>query len=235
MEGSMERRKEEVQDTVKGPRGVEIVFLQLRREYTRGFLNEDELDPDPFDQFEKWFREAVAAEVPFPNAMTLATATRDGRPSARIMLLKGFDKEGFVFYTNYESPKGRELLENPYAALLFYWAELERQVRITGSVKKVSREESERYFQSRPLGSRLAAWASPQSEVIPNRKVLEDFLKQMAEKYPDGNVPLPPFWGGFCLVPETFEFWQGRPDRLHDRFRYVRRPDGTWRIERLAP
>ncbi len=207
----------------------------LRKEYISDSLNEQDLDPDPFKQFSKWFQQALEAQLLLPDAMTLATATREGKPSARIVLLRGFDERGFVFYTNYESQKGRELAENPYAALVFYWAELERQVRITGQVQKVTREESENYFRSRPLESRLSAWASRQSRVIPSREVLESKVEQLRAEFPNGNIPLPPDWGGFRLVPQTIEFWQGRPNRLHDRFRYTRQPDNSWLIERLAP
>ena len=207
----------------------------LRKEYARAGLDEADLDPDPLRQFGVWLAEAQAAEVPEPTAMTLATATRDGEPSARIVLLKGLDERGFVFYTNYESQKGRELAENPRAALTFYWPALERQVRITGEVAPVSRDESRAYFNSRPLGSRLGASLSRQSQVIADRSVLEaEFLRLQAE-YADGNVPLPDFWGGYRVAPSRIEFWQGRPSRLHDRLRYTRGPDGGWRIERLSP
>lgn len=207
----------------------------LRKEYTYAALRKSELDPNPFKQFEKWFQHAVAANLLLPDAMMLATATKDGKPSARIVVLRAFDERGLVFYTDYESQKGRELKENPYAALVFHWAELERQVRITGQVYKVSREESESYFQSRPIESRLSASASRQSQVIDNREVLEEKVEQLKIAYPYGNIPLPPYWGGFRLVPNTFEFWQGRPNRLHDRFRYTLQPDKSWLIERLSP
>lgn len=200
-----------------------------------GGLSEADADADPLRQFEKWFQQALAANLPEPNAMTLATATSDGRPSARVVLLKAFDASGFAFFTNYEGRKGRDLTENPHAALLFFWAELQRQVRIEGTVTRVSEAESDDYFRSRPLGSRLGAWASPQSEVIPNREILEARVREMAQRYPDGEVPRPPFWGGFRVRPLTLEFWQGRPDRLHDRLRYRRDPAGGWCIERLAP
>lgn len=207
----------------------------LRREYTFADLNGSDLDPNPFKQFEKWFQQAVDAKIDLPDAMTLATVTKDGKPSARIVLLKDFDEHGFVFYTNYESRKGIELAENPKAALVFYWAKLDRQVCITGQVSKVSRQESESYFRSRPLGSRLAAWASRQSQVIDSREVLENRLKQLMAQYKDKEVPMPPYWGGFRLSPNTIEFWQGRPNRLHDRFHYTRQPDNSWLIERLSP
>lgn len=207
----------------------------LRREYTLAGLKESDLDPNPFKQFDIWFQQALAAGLPEPNAMTLATATLDGKPSARIVLLKGFDEGGFVFFTNYESQKGRELLANPRAALVCYWIELERQVRISGGVSRVSAEESEEYFQSRPLGSQLGAWASQQSEVVGERKILEDKLEQLTREYQTKPVPVPPHWGGYRVAPETLEFWQGRPNRLHDRLRYTRQSGSQWLIERLSP
>ena len=207
----------------------------LRREYALAGLEESDLDSNPFNQFDKWFQQALAAGLPEPNAMTLATATLDGKPSARIVLLKGFDERGFVFFTNYESRKGRELLANPQAALVCYWIELERQVRISGRVSRVSAEESEEYFQSRPLGSQLGAWASQQSEVVDGRKTLEDRLEQLTREYQTKPVPLPPYWGGYRVAPETIEFWQGRPNRLHDRLRYTLQTNHHWLIERLSP
>jgi len=208
---------------------------ELRKSYDTGGLQESDLDPNPFKQFEKWFGEIVAASLIEPNAMTLATATKDGVPSARIVLLKGFDERGFTFFTNYESQKARELEANPHAALVFYWAELERQVRVTGEVSRVTREESEAYFQSRPIGSQLGALASHQSQVIPNREVLEKRLAELTTEYQGRPIPLPPHWGGYRLAPQAIEFWQGRPNRLHDRLRYTRQPDGSWLIERLSP
>ena len=207
----------------------------LRQEYTRGGLDEADLAPDPIAQFTAWFVEAQAAAVPEPTAMTLATATADGQPSARIVLLKQVDDRGFVFYTNYDSQKGRELAENPRAALTFYWPQLERQVRIVGTVAPVSRDESRAYFETRPLGSRLGASLSRQSQPIPNRAVLEAEFARLQAEYADGNVPLPDFWGGYRVTPIAIEFWQGRPSRLQDRLRYTRQPDGTWTIERLSP
>ena len=198
-------------------------------------LSEADLAPDPFAQFQAWFDTALAAGLPEPNAMTLDTATPDGRPSARMVLIKGVDPRGFVFYTNYESRKGRELEANPWAALVFYWPELERQIRIEGRVERVAAEESDAYFASRPLGSRLGAWASPQSQVIPGRDVLEARLRDLEARFASGDVPRPPHWGGYRVVPEAVEFWQGRPSRLHDRLRYTRQADGRWAIERLAP
>jgi len=192
------------------------------------------VDRDPFVQFTAWMNEALAAEVSEPTAMTLATVDADHRPSARIVLLKGFDEGGFVFYTNYESKKGVNLLANPNAALHFFWPDLERQVEITGTVVKTSPEESEEYFRSRPFESRIGAWASKQSEAIESRKTLEKSFGDLLAKYADGEVPLPPFWGGFRLTPVNFEFWQGRESRLHDRICYERQNDG-WNIFRRSP
>jgi pyridoxamine 5'-phosphate oxidase len=200
----------------------------------RGLRRRD-LDPDPIKQFSNWFTAAIEAQIRDVNAMSLATAGRDAKPSVRVVLLKGFDQDGFVFFTNYESEKGKELEANPYAALGFYWIELDRQIRISGPVKKTSREEAERYFHSRPIGSQLGAWASRQSEVIDARRVLDARMAEMTERYAEKPIPLPPHWGGFRVRPERFEFWQGRPNRLHDRFRYTRKPDGKWTIDRLAP
>ena len=210
-------------------------MTKLRREYTDAGLDERDVDANPFKQFEAWFQEAIDAKIDLPDAMTLATATRAGMPSARIVLLRGLDARGFVFYTDYESQKGEELAENPNAALVFYWRELDRQVRITGQVSKVSRENSNNYFQSRPVDSRLAALASKQSEVIPNRAVLEERFKQLAAQYQDEDIPLPSDWGGYRLSPNMIEFWSGRPSRLHDRLRYTIQPDNNWRIERISP
>lgn len=210
-------------------------IADLRREYTRAGLDESAVDPDPIVQFHRWLTEALSAHLPEPNAMTLATAGADGQPAARTLLIKGYDARGFVFYTGYESRKGQELAENPRAALVFYWAELERQVRVAGRVERVSREESERYFRDRPLGSQLGAWASRQSQVIASRAVLEERWRALAAEFGDGPIPLPPTWGGYRVVPSAIEFWQGRPSRLHDRLRYALQPDDTWRIERLSP
>ena len=208
---------------------------KLRREYTDAGLNEQDLDANPFNQFDQWFQEAIDAKIDLPDAMTLATATKGGIPSARIVLLRGHDERGFVFYTDYESQKGKELAENPNAALVFYWRELDRQVRITGQVSKVSRENSYNYFRSRPVGSRLAALASKQSEIIPDRQVLEEQFNKLAEQYQDEDIPLPSDWGGYRLSPNMIEFWSGRPSRLHDRLRYTRQSDDEWRIERISP
>jgi pyridoxamine 5'-phosphate oxidase len=211
-------------------------IADIRRDYARARLDEADVSHDPFVEFARWFAEAQEAEVPEPTAMTLATATAEGVPSARIVLLKAFDQRGFVFFTDYRSQKGGELEANPRAALVFWWGELERQVRITGGVALASHEESERYFTTRPLGSRLGAWASHQSRVIPGRAALEADLRQVEARYPDGEVPLPPHWGGYRVVPHTIEFWQGRESRLHDRIRYVRQAGGKgWRVERLSP
>lgn len=208
---------------------------ELRKEYMLNGLHEADLDRDPIEQFRVWFDQALSAGLPEPNAMALATATPDGRPSARMVLIKGADARGFVFYTNYQSRKGHELASNPYAALVFYWAELERQIRIEGHVEPVSAVESDTYYHSRPLGSQIGAWASAQSQVIPNREVLEQRVNELTAQYADGQVPRPPHWGGYRVVPQAIEFWQGRPSRLHDRLRYTRQDDGTWLIERLSP
>ncbi len=207
----------------------------LRKDYTLQGLREADADPDPFKQFQKWFDQALAAQLPEPNAMTLATATGDGLPSARMVLLKNFDERGFVFYTNYKSRKGQELARNSQVALVFWWAELERQVRIEGRALKVSDQESDEYFHSRPLSSRLGAWASDQSQVISDREVLELELQQLKTEYENKDVPRPLHWGGFRVIPTVIEFWQGRPSRLHDRLNYRRVDDHTWLIERLSP
>lgn len=210
-------------------------IADMRKEYMWAGLSEADMDADPLRQFEKWFGEAQAANLPEPNAMALATATPDGQPSARVVLLKAFDASGFTFFTNYDSRKGRELTTNPRAALLFFWSQLQRQVRIEGTVECVSEVESDAYFRSRPLGSRIGAWASAQSAVIPSRDVLEQRVREVMQRFPDGEVPCPPHWGGFRVRPLSIEFWQGRPDRLHDRLRYQRVPPNGWRLERLSP
>jgi len=209
-------------------------LADLRKDYTLAGLRRAELDTDPIRQFQKWFQQALDAGLLEPSAMTLATADQKGRPSARIVLLKGVDERGFLFFTNYESRKGRELAANPNAALVFHWAALERQVRVRGTVGRISREASEKYFVARPRGHQLSAWVSTQSEVISNRAVLEKRLEDFEQKYPDA-VPLPPFWGGYALLPVEIEFWQGRLNRLHDRFCYTKQAEGAWLSERLAP
>jgi pyridoxamine 5'-phosphate oxidase len=229
----------------------------FRENYQRGALDRAGLDANPVAQFESWFREATGDKSQSRwqkiaialyklwsaicnhrpgdiNAMTLATVDKNGKPSTRTVLLKSVDQRGFIFFTNYDSRKGRELAENPNAALTFFWSDLERQVCVAGAVTKLPVTESEKYFKSRPRGSQLAAWASIQSEVLPERGVLETKWRELEKKFP-GDIPLPPHWGGFILKPERIEFWQGRPSRLHDRFNYTRQPDNSWRLERLAP
>jgi len=209
-------------------------IADIRTDYRRAALSEDDAASDPIAQFSVWFQEAVSADVIEPNAMCLATATPDAYPSARMVLLKGADARGFVFYTDYRSRKGRELADNPCASLCFFWGELERQVRINGAVQRVSRAEADDYFQSRPLPSRVGAWTSHQSQVLPSRNALEQELAQNEARFADGIVPLPDHWGGFRVIPEEIEFWQGRPSRLHDRLQY-RRDAGVWVKRRLSP
>jgi pyridoxamine 5'-phosphate oxidase len=206
----------------------------LRREYELAGLAEGDLTADPLGMFRAWFAEALAADPRDANAMTLATVDREGRPSARIVLLKGID-DGFVFFTNYESRKGQDLAANPHAALVFFWPLLDRQVRVEGRVERTSRAESAAYFASRPLGARVGAWASHQSRVLAGREELEREVEEAAARFADGDVPLPDDWGGFRLLPSAVELWQGRPSRLHDRFRYERVSPEGWRIERLSP
>jgi pyridoxamine 5'-phosphate oxidase len=213
-------------------------IADIRRDYNLAGLRRSDLDADPIVQFSRWFEQASAGRAIDQgdvNAATLATADKDGRPSARVVLLKGVDARGFMFFTNYDSRKGRELAENPNASLVFYWPDQERQVCIAGQATKISRAESEAYFKSRPRGSRLAAWASRQSEVIATREVLENHWQELQAKYPGDDVPMPPNWGGFVLAPSRIEFWQGRPSRLHDRFRYSWQAEGKWLVERLDP
>ncbi len=235
-----------------------MAIADLRKEYNLAGLRRADLEADPVAQFSRWFEQATGArasgrirklivtvyksilsffgaETPDVNAMTLATADKEGRPSARIVLLKGVDERGFIFFTNYDSRKGHELTENPRGALVFYWPDLERQVCVAGDVARLPEAESEAYFKSRPRGSRIGAWASKQSEVVVDRGELERQWQQLETQYPGQQVPKPPFWGGYILSPTRVEFWQGRPNRLHDRFRYTRQPDKSWLIERLSP
>jgi pyridoxamine 5'-phosphate oxidase len=209
--------------------------MSTRDDYTRGAFDADSADPDPIRQFQAWYREAAATPMREPTAMTLATATPDGRPSARIVLLKAVDDRGFVFFTNYQSRKGGELEHNPWAALVFYWPHLERQVRVEGRVAKVPDEESDAYFKSRPRGSQIGAWASEQSRAIESRIELEKRAEELAATYRDREIPRPPHWGGFRLSPVAIELWQGRLDRLHDRLLYSRAADGGWTRGRLSP
>ncbi len=206
----------------------------LRREYSLKSLNESEVKASPFDQFDIWMREAVNSMIPDPNAMTLATSTFEGKPSARIVLLKKYSDKGFAFFTNYESRKAKNIIQNPYGALVFYWPELERQVRVEGKIRRTSDDESDQYFKTRPEGSKIGAWASPQSSVIPNRKYLERLMADFEEELKGRTIKRPPNWGGYILVPNLFEFWQGRPNRLHDRIQYSL-INKQWKIERLAP
>lgn len=214
---------------------MDKTIADLRQDYTLQDLNETEVNSNPFVQFKEWFDKALYADILEPNAMTLATTTISGKPSARMVLLKDFDDRGFVFYTNYNSQKAQELTENPQAALVFWWAELQRQVRICGRVEKISVPESDQYFYSRPFSSRLGAWASNQSEVIQSREVLEKHLEELKAKYQNQDVPRPSHWGGIRVIPTEIEFWQGRSNRLHDRLVYKRDVDDSWKIERLSP
>ncbi|MEY3245258.1 MAG: pyridoxamine 5-phosphate oxidase [Bacteroidota bacterium] len=209
-------------------------IADIRKDYQLKSLSEQEVDQNPFAQFSVWWNEAVQSDIVEVNAMTLSTVTSTGKPSSRIVLLKGYDEEGFVFFTNYSSDKGRQLMQNHFAALLFFWKELERQVRIEGVVSKVSEEESDAYFNSRPVGSRLGAWASPQSQKISDREVLNNELMKFTEQFDQENIPRPAHWGGYRVKPTRIEFWQGRSNRLHDRILYEQDND-NWQISRLAP
>ena len=210
-------------------------IADMRQQYSTVGITREELHDDPVEQFRAWFDQACQSGLHEPNAMSLATAWRDGRPLVRTVLLKQFDARGFVFFTNFESRKAQQLAENPRAALLFPWVALERQVMIAGAVERVSIADATAYFITRPVGSQLAAWASPQSTVLTSRQMLEMKWEEMKRKFADGKIPLPSFWGGYRVIPESFEFWQGRANRLHDRFQYTRDGDARWRIERLAP
>ncbi|MEC5147643.1 pyridoxamine 5'-phosphate oxidase [Chitinophaga sp. 212800010-3] len=210
-------------------------IADLRKDYQLATLDESEVAPSPLVQFDKWWQEAINSEIDEPNAMTLATSTPDGYPSARIVLLKSFDGDGFLFFTNYESRKGQELALNPHVTLLFFWRELQRQVRIEGTVIKAPASVSNEYYNTRPLGSRIGAIASPQSKVIPDRSFLETEVDQVAAKYQQHSPERPDYWGGYLVQPKVLEFWQGRSSRLHDRILYTQVPGGSWKIERLAP
>ena len=213
---------------------LRLYINTLRHDFSKQSLSENDVNKNPVLQFEKWFKEAVDSKVNEPNAMTVCTATKEGRPSARILLLRNFDENGFVFYTNYDSRKGLEIEQNPYCSLVFFWPELERQVRIEGVLQKQSNTESDIYFQTRPRTSKLGAWTSPQSKVIESRKVLDEAYQKNSENFPDENVPRPEFWGGYLLRPNSIEFWQGRPSRLHDRILF-KKENADWNIVRLAP
>jgi pyridoxamine 5'-phosphate oxidase len=208
----------------------------IRKEYTLQDLTIEQTAAEPFAQFRLWLTEALSAQVPEPNAMHLSTVSAAGRPSGRIVLLKGLDERGFVFFTNYQSRKGQELAHNQWASLTFFWPELERQVRIEGTTELVSARESDAYFHSRPRGSQIGAWASPQSQEIPGRQMLEQTISRLQDEFgQQATIPRPPHWGGYCVVPEVMEFWQGRASRLHDRIVYTRSPENTWHKSRLAP
>ncbi len=211
-----------------------INIADIRQDYSKKTLNEEDIQADAIVQFTKWWQEALDSQIEEVNAMTLATATVDGKPSARIVLLKGYDEKGFVFFTNYNSSKGKQIAENPFVCLVFFWKELERQVRIDGTISRVSAEESDAYFSSRPVGSRIGAWASPQSKVIAKRQVIEENVVELQKSFGDKEIDRPAFWGGYLVKPTQIEFWQGRSSRLHDRFQYTLHEDG-WKIERLAP
>lgn len=210
-------------------------IADIRTDYKQQSLNESDVALNPFAQFDKWWTDAVNAELTEANAMSLATVGSNGCPSVRIVLLKSYDTNGFVFFTNYQSDKAQQIAQNPFAAVCFFWKELERQVRIEGSIEKTSAAESDEYFYSRPLGSRIGAWASPQSRPIAGRTILEENVKALEAQYNGQEPARPPHWGGYIVKPQSIEFWQGRPSRLHDRIKYTRQPDDSWKIERLAP
>ncbi len=210
-------------------------LADIRKDYKMQTLNEVDVEISAIKQFEKWWNDAVNSEIDEVNAMTIVTATKEGKPSARIVLLKGFDDRGFVFFSNYNSHKGKELSDNPQACMVFFWKELERQIRIEGRIEKISSEESDAYFLSRPVSSQIGAWSSPQSEVILNRKVLEDNVTKFGQQFSTEALVRPENWGGYCLKPDLIEYWQGRESRLHDRLQYTLKNNANWKIERLAP
>lgn len=210
-------------------------IADIRRDYQKESLSETDVKPDPFAQFDVWWAEALASEIDEVNAMTIATASPEGKPSARIVLLKGYDPQGFVFFSNYHSHKGMQIDKNPFCSLVFFWKELERQVRIEGIIQKISAEESDAYFQSRPISSQIGAWASPQSKTIPSRDVLEENVIELEKSFANKEIERPPHWGGYRVQPNLVEFWQGRPSRLHDRIQYSLTSEASWNIERLAP
>jgi pyridoxamine 5'-phosphate oxidase len=210
-------------------------IASIRKEYKLQSLSEEEVAHDPISQFTKWWNEAVNSNIDEANVMVLATASTEGKPSARVVLLKGYDEKGFIFFTNYESNKGIALLNNPQSSLVFFWRELQRQVRIDGITEKTTEEESNNYFASRPIGSRIGAWASPQSRTVKTREELEKYYADYEEQFGEKNIPRPSFWGGYRVKPQVIEFWQGRPNRLHDRIQYSLQNDNSWKIERLAP
>jgi pyridoxamine 5'-phosphate oxidase len=209
-------------------------IADIRKDYKKQILSEENVHQHPVRQFDRWWADALKGSIEEVNAMTLATATKDGKPSARTVLLKGYDDNGFVFFTNYRSKKSNDILENPFVTLLFFWKELERQVRIEGEVEKIAEKESDEYFSSRPIGSQLGAWASPQSEIITSRKILEDKIDELEKSFAGKKITRPPHWGGFLVRPAQIEFWQGRSNRLHDRILYTME-SGKWKIQRLAP
>ncbi|MGI8952719.1 MAG: pyridoxamine 5'-phosphate oxidase [Chitinophagaceae bacterium] len=213
---------------------MKIGIASIRKEYQLQTLNETDVSENAIEQFSRWWNDAIRSNILEANAMTLATATKTGTPSARIVLLKGFNENGFIFFTNYNSKKGKELEENPKAALIFFWKEIERQIRIEGNVEKLSANDSDEYFNSRPVGSRIGAWASPQSHTIKSRQIIEHNAEKYIHEFKDG-IPRPPHWGGYIVKPASIEFWQGRSNRLHDRILYTKIESGKWKIERLAP